>query len=296
MTQPSPIMPTLDALKRITVYPIKSLDGIELTEAAITPGGALEHDREFALLDGQGRVLRAKGTPLLHQIRACYDLSQRSVSLRAPKSEVSQAFHLDDDRGGLETWFSNVLEQPVQLLHEPRAGVPDDANLMGPTVVATPTVELIASWFDGVSTDEMATRLRANLLIDADLPFAEETLLAEQNQAVRFEIGTVQAFGVSPCARCEVPSRDATTGKQDASFAKTFCAGREQTLPHWSQSQQFAHMYFATVRTRIDPSQSGKRMRVGDPCRVLGAEKVNIERPFTRLADRIASIVSAQAK
>ena len=39
-------------LGRIVIFPIKSLDGMVVDEAAITPGGILENDRVFAILTG----------------------------------------------------------------------------------------------------------------------------------------------------------------------------------------------------------------------------------------------------
>jgi len=45
--------PTLD---RITVYPVKSLDGVAVTEARLLPGAGLEHDRRWQLVDLDGRI------------------------------------------------------------------------------------------------------------------------------------------------------------------------------------------------------------------------------------------------
>lgn len=39
-------MPTLD---RITLYPVKSLDGIHVEEARVLPSGGLEFDRRWRL-------------------------------------------------------------------------------------------------------------------------------------------------------------------------------------------------------------------------------------------------------
>ena len=41
-------------LERIRVYPIKSLDGIDLEAARVLGGGTLERDREFVLRDADG--------------------------------------------------------------------------------------------------------------------------------------------------------------------------------------------------------------------------------------------------
>ena len=59
-------MPTLDL---ITLYPVKSLDGVEVEEARVLPSGGLENDRRWRLVDMEGRVVNAKRTPLCHAIR-----------------------------------------------------------------------------------------------------------------------------------------------------------------------------------------------------------------------------------
>ena len=58
-------MPTLE---RITVYPVKSLDGVEVAAARLLAGGALEHDRRWQLVDMEGRVVNAKRMPIVHAI------------------------------------------------------------------------------------------------------------------------------------------------------------------------------------------------------------------------------------
>ena len=46
-------MPTLD---RITIYPVKSLAGVDLAECGVLENGALENDRRWRLVDLDGRV------------------------------------------------------------------------------------------------------------------------------------------------------------------------------------------------------------------------------------------------
>ena len=47
-------------LSGITIYPVKSLDGMSLLESAVVPCGALLHDRRWRLVDAEGRVVNAK--------------------------------------------------------------------------------------------------------------------------------------------------------------------------------------------------------------------------------------------
>ena len=93
-------MPTLD---RIVVYPVKSLDGVDLAEARVLPGGALEHDRRWRLVDAEGRVVNAKRTPRFHAIRAEFDLADRLVSLSRwtdPPTVAADTFPLVPGRDG----------------------------------------------------------------------------------------------------------------------------------------------------------------------------------------------------
>ena len=43
-------------LSRITIYPIKSLDGQDVDEAVVLRTGALAHDREYCLIDPEWSV------------------------------------------------------------------------------------------------------------------------------------------------------------------------------------------------------------------------------------------------
>ena len=50
-------MPTLD---RITIYPVKSLDSVDVAECNALASGAIENDRRWRLVDLDGRVVNAK--------------------------------------------------------------------------------------------------------------------------------------------------------------------------------------------------------------------------------------------
>ena len=47
-------------IAKICVYPIKSLDGVEVRKAKVLQSGALEYDRQFAIFDEQGKYVNAK--------------------------------------------------------------------------------------------------------------------------------------------------------------------------------------------------------------------------------------------
>jgi uncharacterized protein len=72
------INPTLE---KITIYPIKSLDGTSVNSAQISPGGALIFDRRWAIVDGDGKVVNAKRTAKIHQLRSQFDLDAESIDI-----------------------------------------------------------------------------------------------------------------------------------------------------------------------------------------------------------------------
>ncbi len=53
-------------LARINIYPVKSLDPQTVEQTIVLPGGALAHDRRFAIRDRQGEFVNAKRTPAAH--------------------------------------------------------------------------------------------------------------------------------------------------------------------------------------------------------------------------------------
>lgn len=47
-------------LAKILLYPVKSLDGVEVENARVLASGALQYDRKFAIFDEQARFVNAK--------------------------------------------------------------------------------------------------------------------------------------------------------------------------------------------------------------------------------------------
>ena len=110
-------------LARIRVYPIKSLDPLELEQVGLSSGLRLAGDRDYALCDGSGRFLNAKRLgPKILAIRAAFSDQARAVELAVGSD--SGRFDLPADRTALEAWFGRVLGQPVSLRQDPTAGFP----------------------------------------------------------------------------------------------------------------------------------------------------------------------------
>jgi uncharacterized protein YcbX len=190
-------MPSLD---RIEIYPVKSLDGLELVECGVLESAALENDRRWRLVDMDGRVLNAKRSPVFHAIRAEFELDERLVTLwvdpvaiaaRALSASdlarlrvlggetagrlVRDSFHLVPGQGGPCEWLSEVFGVGVLLQERSDGGFPDDRDAEGPTLVSTATLVEVARWF-GFGLAESRRRFRANLEIGDCDAFWEDTL------------------------------------------------------------------------------------------------------------------------
>jgi uncharacterized protein len=248
-------------LAKILLYPIKSLDGVAVTEATMLPSGALKGDREFAIIDHQGNFVNGKRIPAIHTLRANFDLENRIVSLQV-KDTAPVSFDLDGDRTLLERWLGEYFGFPVKLIQNLEMGFPDDTESPAPTIISTETIETVAAWFS-LSVAEMRSRLRTTLEIAAE-PFWEERLFSTAGDLVPFHIGATQFLGVNPCQRCIVPTRDSTTGHPYPNFQKTFVEHRKATFPIWAESSRFNHYYRLAVNTRAPGSEAGKTLHVGD--------------------------------
>ena len=186
-----------------------------------------------------------------------------SLTLGYREQSETSVFHLDADRDALNYWLSNAFDQPVTIQEAPETGFPDDTEAPGPTVIATATLQTVASWFEGLDLDDCRGRFRANLEIGGVEPFWDDRLYAGEGDAVRFRVGGVVFEGVNPCQRCIVPWRAALSGELTPEFMPRFRTRREQTLPSWANASRFNHYYRLAVNTRR-PDREAATIQVGD--------------------------------
>jgi MOSC domain-containing protein len=264
MTESSPF------LSRIDIYPIKSLDRVEVQKTRVLQSGALEHDRAWALFDAKGEFVNAKGYPAIHRIRATIDLDEPAVTLRdeSEKGLGNDTFRLAQDPAQMENWLESYFGFPIALRMNTDLGFPDDTASPGPTIISTATLGAVASWFD-LPIDEVRRRFRANVEIDGVPAFWEEQLFAAQGSTVKFRIGDVIFDGVNPCQRCTVPPRNPWTGEEDKRFVQRFRQLRRETLPPWVVRERMTHFYRLSVNTRPHGDQSGKTLQIGDAVEIL---------------------------
>ena len=254
-------MPTL---ARITVYPIKSLDGYDMPEAAVVPSGALANDRRWAIVDPQGRLINGKRTPAVHQIRSVYGNNFATVTLSVAGHGESPTFDLARESPAIAQWLSDALKTKCRLIENPDGGFPDDGDAPGPTLVSTASLATAAAWYEGIDQDEMRRRIRANLEVDAPEPFWEDQLADDGLAPHTFSVGEVQYRGRTICQRCPVPTRDSHSGAPVPGFARTFADQRQATLPAWSPVAQFNHFYRLAINTSPAWIPDNAVLRLGD--------------------------------
>ncbi len=154
-------------LAGIHLYPIKSLDGVSVSECRIGPGGGLALDRAWALCSEEGRFINGKSTAAIHLIRAVFAADVGSVTLSAGDGRpgvAPQTFGFPGDFGAAGEWFSRFFERQVVVRYAAK-GFPDDTDRNGPTVISRATLQAVSDWFPGMDLEESRRRFRTSLEI-----------------------------------------------------------------------------------------------------------------------------------
>jgi uncharacterized protein YcbX len=264
-------------LTQIAIYPIKSLDGLVVDRAQISTGGALEFDRRWAIVDESGKIVNAKRTAKIHQVRASYEFTslaiagmpQLLITLSAADT-LTQTFDLSTQFSDSAKWLSIFFGFPVSLIENSITGFPDDLDAYGPTIVSTATLAAIQTWFPDLDLAEVRRRFRTNLEISGVPAFWEDRLFAEAGEVVDFQLGDVRFHGINPCQRCTVPTRDSQTGEIAPKFQKIFTQQRSQALPIEVNRSRFNHFYRLGINTQIPLIETGKFLNIGDLLVVSG--------------------------
>ena len=259
-------------LERILVYPVKSLDSHPLERATVCENGGLTHDREFAIVDSDGEYVNGKRERRVHRLRSSFDPTAGELSVHENGGQAT-VFALDE-RAELEAWLSAYFGRPVELRRDETGGFPDDTLAAGPTLISQATLEAVAGWFDGIETEEIARRLRPNLVVSGVEPFWEDRLYKDQETAIAFRVGECEFLGSNPCQRCVVPTRDPDTGEETQGFRERFIRKREETLPEWASEAWYDHYFRLMVNTFVPEETVGRELRVGNEVEMLG------ERPY----------------
>lgn len=221
-------------LAALVVYPLKSAAGLGLDFADVGVRG-LAGDRCWMLVDAEGHFITGRQCPRLTLLRT-RALADGGLEVTGLDGEVLRVPAPDGgvrlrsavwgdpvdaaDAGDVAAlWFSNVLEQPVRLLHADAAMQrpldPDYARAGDETAFADgyPLLLLSRSACDALSErvgrDLGWRRFRPNLLVDGVPPHAEDDWR-------RIRVGEVEFEVVKACVRCVFTTIDPDRGLPEA--------------------------------------------------------------------------------
>ncbi|MBS0234034.1 MAG: MOSC N-terminal beta barrel domain-containing protein [Proteobacteria bacterium] len=262
-------------LARIRIFPVKSLDALEVSKSRVLKSGALEHDRRWALFDKTGDYINGKRYRTIHRLRSSISPSARTLSLKVGSEAGESRFEIDQEHQELERWLAGYFDTPVDVREDTEQGFPDDPASPGPTVISVASLREVGGWF-GLPVEDIRERFRANIEIDGVPAFWEDRLFGPPGTVVPFRIGNVTFDGVNPCQRCAVPPRDSRTGREDETFVRRFRELRKRTLPEWALASRFTHFYRLAVNTRLNSLDHGDVIHVGERIELLAPDQSRV--------------------
>lgn len=262
-------------------YPLKSARVEDLAVAEVEPWG-LAGDRRWMVVDEAGHFISARESHRLLTVHprlaegglhlsapgaAPFEVAPpdpaRQVPVRLWKTEFTAAEATD-----ASAWLSELLGGSVRLVHlddptrRPITGFarPEDRVSLAdgyPLLVATEAslAALNASIEEGGGEPVPMSRMRPNLVVDGDLPWAEDDWRL-------LRVGDATFRAVKGCARCVITTLEADHG----SGAVT---GGKEPLRTLARTRRFGKKAWFAVN--LIPETPGATVRVGDDVEVLEA-------------------------
>lgn len=261
-------------ISRIRIYPIKSLDPVELQEAEVGVH-SLRYDREFAMLTHDGHFMNGKRSGRVNELKAVYDLPNYLVHLSPRTGGATRSFHLINQKKELESYLKDFFGEPVSFIQNTKGQLMDIPTASSVTILSEASLQSLHHEFSDRTLEDVRLRFRATIELAGVEPYWEENLVGKPGVGMRIQIGDVEMIGVSPRARCNVPPRDPLTGITDKTFVKRMMKSREKTLPQNSHIPAYGSLYHLTINTYIPETQKGKWLRVGDELKII--EPVRLE-------------------
>ena len=257
----------------IHIYPVKSLDGVAVSQATILASGALEGDRSLAICNEAREFVNTKRNSGVHFLRLSFDTKQRIAGLKIQDTEQEIFFHVDRERLGIESWLSNYFGFPVKLIENLLTGFPDDTAAPGPTIISTATIAEVASWFPRVCVNEMRHRLRANIEI-GDVPaFWEDQLFGAADEVVRFKIGSVIFEAINPGQPCFLSTRNYAATEAYSNFKNVLAAKQKEIMPDLVKIGRLNNFSRLIVNTRVPLQSAEKIVHIGDEVQILSVSQ-----------------------
>jgi len=232
-------------LTDLYLYPIKSLGGLRVPAAHITPRG-LRHDRRWLLVDENGRfltqrtmaamallhleyahngfIIRHIGRPDLKPLLVPFDAEHKGTQFVTVWDDMVFAYR------GLrahDEWLSEALGLRCRLVHMPEAALRSADGGEAPGLVsfadAFPFLLIGQSSLDDLNQrleqPVPMNRFRPNLVVSGARPYAED-------QWQDFRVGEVAFTGIKTCARCVLITTDQQTAERTPEPLRTLAGYR----------------------------------------------------------------------
>jgi uncharacterized protein len=261
-------------LSAIYVYPVKSLRGAPVHEAALA-NGRIVGDRDWLLVDKRGYFMHMRDYPRMARITAAITADGIEIRMDVmPSLDVTRPTFDADTRvehvplwrrsaavtsvsREADDWFSRALGVECRLM----AFVPEAAGLNVPSYEtnsslqdATPfhltTEESLADLNARMGAPIPMIRFRPNLVVRGALPYAEDHWKT-------LTIGDTRLRWIKPCKRCVATTTDHETGERP-SREPLYTLSRYRRL---GNDVTFGHYLVADAW--------GERLSVGDRVRVI---------------------------
>ncbi len=216
---------------RLSIYPVKSLGGVLVDSAIVTPQG-LDGDRRFVVLDPDGDRVSAREVNALLGIRTAVvpggvrltapdgqsiDVATPAADAKRTATAMSRIDDLtlaDPDAGA---WLSERVGRPLRFAYQHdrtarsvahmHGGLPGDTMTLqdaGPILLVTEaSVRQLCDWIGPGWVDhaEAIQRFRPNVVIDGDIPFDEDNWQRIRMGDTWFRVG-------AGCDRCVMTTID----------------------------------------------------------------------------------------
>ena len=233
-------------ISALYIYPVKSLAGFSVAEAAVTAKG-FEHDRRWMLVDKAGKFITQRESHAMALLQTAitsdglYIFHKQSpdknitIPFLSTPGEVKKVKVWDDECEAwvygnvINDWFSEILEIDCELVY-----MPDETNRLVDAGYAKDNET--TSFSDGYpfliigqsSLDELNKKLSTPLKVDRFRPnivFTSGEPHAEDNWK-HFTINEIDFFGVKTCGRCMITTIDQQTSGAGKEPLKTMATYR----------------------------------------------------------------------
>ncbi|MFV2172585.1 MOSC domain-containing protein [Actinomadura sp. LOL_016] len=223
-------------LTELNVYPVKSGGGTPLRTAELTPAG-LRHDREFMLVNAEGRSLTQRDTAAMALMRPSYDGEVLTVAAPGAAPLVHKAVdgeprevlvHRKECRGvdqGDEAaaWFADLLGRECRLVRftgrreTSRGG--GVARFQDGYPLLLISAESLADLNGRMAAPLPMNRFRPSVVVEGLGAFGEDA-------ARLLRIGGTVIEAIKPCTRCVITTTDQETGERGREPLRTLASYR----------------------------------------------------------------------